>query len=43
MLSLFLGGLWLWNAVAYHAWLLTHINPAAWLTVGQRLPCRRLL
>jgi hypothetical protein len=30
-LSWFLGGLWLWNAVAYHAILFTRINPAAWL------------
>ena len=34
MLSWFLGGLWLWNAVAYHALLFTHINPAAWLFSG---------
>ena len=31
VLSLFLGALWLWNAVAYHAWLFTRINPAAWV------------
>src|SRR5688572_19979690 len=31
MLSFFLGTLWLWNAVAYHAFLFTRINPAAWL------------
>ena len=31
MLSLFLGGLWLWNAAAYHAYLFTRINPAAWI------------
>ena len=30
-LSLFLGMLWLWNAVAYHALFFTRINPAAWL------------
>jgi hypothetical protein len=30
-LAVFIGGLWLWNAVAYHAWLFTRINPAAWL------------
>ncbi len=30
-LSLFLGVLWLWNAVAYHALFFTRINPAAWL------------
>jgi hypothetical protein len=30
-LAFFMGGLWLWNAVAYHAWLFTRINPAAWL------------
>lgn len=29
-LSLFLGALWLWNAVAYHALFFTRINPAAW-------------
>jgi len=29
-LALFLGALWGWNAVAYHAWLFTRINPAAW-------------
>ena len=26
-----LGAMWAWNAVAYHAWLFTRINPAAWL------------
>lgn len=31
VLSYFLGALWLWNAGAYHAWLFTRINPAAWL------------
>ena len=31
MLSVFLGALWLWNAVAYHAFLFTRINPAAWI------------
>jgi hypothetical protein len=30
-LSLFLGVLWVWNAVAYHALFFTRINPAAWL------------
>ena len=30
-LSYFLGALWLWNAAAYHAYLFTRINPAAWL------------
>jgi hypothetical protein len=30
-LAFFMGGLWLWNAVAYHALLFTRINPAAWL------------
>jgi hypothetical protein len=30
-LTHFLGALWAWNAVAYHAWLFTRINPAAWL------------
>lgn len=28
-LSTFLGAVWLWNAVAYHAFLFTRINPAA--------------
>jgi hypothetical protein len=27
----FLGALWLWNAAAYHAFLFTRINPAAWI------------
>lgn len=31
VLSFFLGALWLWNALAYHAFLFTRINPAAWL------------
>jgi hypothetical protein len=26
--------LWLWNAVVYHAWLFTAINPAAWGFAG---------
>jgi hypothetical protein len=30
-LSLFLGGLWLWNAGAYHLLFFSRINPAAWL------------
>ena len=30
-LSYFLGALWLWNATAYHAFLFTRINPAAWI------------
>ena len=30
-LSVFLGALWLWNAAAYHAFLFTRINPAAWI------------
>jgi hypothetical protein len=30
-LSYFLGALWLWNAAAYHTYLFTRINPAAWL------------
>lgn len=30
-LSLLLGVLWAWNAVAYHALFFTRINPAAWL------------
>jgi hypothetical protein len=34
MVSVFLGVLWLWNAVAYHAFLFTRINPAAWLFSG---------
>ena len=29
--SLFLAALWLWNALAYHAFLFTRINPAAWI------------
>lgn len=29
-LTVVLSGLWLWNAVAYHALLFTRINPAAW-------------
>ncbi len=33
-LSLFLGALWLWNAVVYHALFFTRINPAAWLFAG---------
>jgi hypothetical protein len=31
ILSVFLGALWLWNAAAYHAFLFTRINPAAWI------------
>jgi hypothetical protein len=31
LLSHFLGALWLWNAVAYHALFFTRINPAAWV------------
>lgn len=31
LVSLFLGALWLWNAAAYHAFLFTRINPAAWI------------
>jgi hypothetical protein len=31
MLAYTLGALWLWTAVAYHGWLFTRINPAAWL------------
>ncbi|RPI49211.1 MAG: hypothetical protein EHM55_24190 [Acidobacteria bacterium] len=30
-LSFFLGALWLWTALAYHALLFTRINPAAWV------------
>lgn len=30
-LTYLLSALWMWNAVAYHAWLFTRINPAAWL------------
>jgi hypothetical protein len=33
-MSLWLAALWLWNAIAYHAFLFTHINPAAWLFAG---------
>jgi hypothetical protein len=32
--SVFLAGLWLWNAAAYHALLFTRINPAAWIFAG---------
>ena len=28
------GLLWAWNAVVYHAWLFTAINPAAWVFAG---------
>ncbi|HEY7192081.1 MAG TPA: DUF6064 family protein, partial [Vicinamibacterales bacterium] len=31
LLAYVLAVLWAWNAVAYHAWLFTRINPAAWL------------
>jgi hypothetical protein len=30
-LTWLLAALWVWNAVIYHAWLFTRINPAAWL------------
>jgi hypothetical protein len=30
-LTYLLSALGMWNAVAYHAWLFTRINPAAWL------------
>ncbi len=30
----FLAALWAWNAVVYHAWFFTRINPAAWLFAG---------
>jgi hypothetical protein len=30
-LTYLLAALWAWNAVAYHAWFFTRINPAAWL------------
>jgi hypothetical protein len=33
-LSLFLAVLWLWNAVVYHAFFFTRINPAAWPFAG---------
>lgn len=33
-MSFWLAGLWLWNAVAYHAFFFTSINPAAWLFAG---------
>jgi hypothetical protein len=33
-LTFFLGVLWLWNAIVYHALLFTGINPAAWLFAG---------
>jgi hypothetical protein len=32
--SVFLAGLWFWNAGAYHALLFTRINPAAWIFAG---------
>jgi Family of unknown function (DUF6064) len=31
VLTYLLAGLWAWNAVAYHMWFFTRINPAAWL------------
>lgn len=31
LVSFFLGALWLWNALAYHAFLFTRINPTAWV------------
>jgi hypothetical protein len=34
IMSFWLAGLWLWNGVAYHAFLFTSINPAAWLFAG---------
>jgi len=33
-LTALLAALWAWNAVVYHAWLFTRINPAAWLFAG---------
>ena len=30
-LTYLLVALWTWNAVAYHVWFFTKINPAAWL------------
>jgi hypothetical protein len=30
-LTYLLAALWAWNALVYHAWLFTSINPAAWL------------
>ena len=30
-LTYLLAALWAWSAVAYHVWLFTRINPAAWL------------
>jgi len=30
-LTYLLSALWIWRAGAYHAWLFTRINPAAWL------------
>jgi hypothetical protein len=30
-LTFVLAALWAWNAVAYHLWFFTRINPAAWL------------
>jgi hypothetical protein len=31
LVSAFLGVLWLWNGLVYHAFLFTRINPAAWV------------
>ena len=31
VLTYLLAGLWAWNAVTYHMWFFTRINPAAWL------------
>jgi hypothetical protein len=30
-LTYLLAALWAWNAIAYHVWFFTRINPAAWL------------
>ena len=33
-LTALLAALWAWNAIVYHGWLFTRINPAAWLFAG---------
>jgi hypothetical protein len=34
LLTCLLAAMWMWNALAYHAFLFTRINPAAWLFAG---------
>lgn len=31
LLTYLLAAVWAWNALVYHAWLFTSVNPAAWL------------